>query len=324
MYTYTSFILDPQITRLAVHFRRPCDPPPEKVYRFQVEESDSWKNHSWPIQHSFMPWYSNIPVYDTEAEAQRFLEILNGHGITTRKQEGCIAIKMQLSEIELRFETVARMNRTRTKAFPYLFEDFMSYLARIHTSLEWFEYNAWADYHQVVQVGQMTEPYTNFLDLELRLQQLGLPYFKKSRSGLDSFIVSSRDRTAVFQFKFVNLDLKHYLSTDLDTRIPMCEEQESVGAAEMYDWYSDVAKSGITAQAMTFYSYNHGWPGSTEVLGVTPPHFENEELLGTPFDFCTGPSKRFDTYFKTSFDCLYFDNLKLCAPPFVLVEDLRN
>lgn len=221
-----------------------------------------------------------------------------------------MAVKPIGSQTEYRFEKVSQMNRTRTESFPYLFSDFVAYLGRIHDSLNMQEYNAWADFHHVVLVDYISQPYQNFLDFENNLQQMGLTYLKKSRNEFESFIVLTRDQTAVFQFKFMNYDRYKYLSTRLDSRIPGCDDED----AELYDWYRDLTKSGIEAQDMTLALWKAGYLERSEILAYNPPHFTNQERLGEPFDFCAGPSERFNKTFETSFGCLSLSNLKLCAP----------
>lgn len=318
VFTYTSFVLNPEVAAQAVLFRQACDPPSEKLFEMFVEDNSSWKDHTWPNPHDFLPFYSNVPVRDPEAEAHRFLDILNmSEDLTTwtvRQQEGCMAIKSPHSSVEYRFEVRAQMNRTRTKAFPFLFEDFAAYVARIHDSFQWQEWNAWGDYHHVILagLGNMAEPFDDFVNFEKRLQQKGLPYIKKGRCQFETFFVTSEDQTAVYQFKLENQQKNKYKETFCDPEIPLCDVSDTFPAAsEIYDWYFETAKTGITAPELFDVMQKRGFlPG---IRGDELPQSISDYNLTEPFDFCAGTSTRFDNFFEGRFTCLDFGDLNLCT-----------
>jgi len=312
VYTYTSFVLDPKVAARAVLFRQPCDPPAEMVYQLP-EEVGSWKNHSWPSPHSFLPFYSNVPVYDPAAEVQHLLDIMKLTGSnetwTVRQQEGCMAIKRPGSLMEYRFELPAQMNSTRTETFPYLYGDFLAYVARVSDSFQWKEWNAWADKHHVIMMGLHSAPYDRFVNFEAALQKNGLPYLKRDRAQFDTFFVLSSDQTTAWQFKFLNDEKRRYKETMLDPEIPGCTEDDAV----LYDWYSQLAKSGVTAQESVNILEKKGYI-PFELLGDELPYFNNSEKLGEAFNFCQGPTERFNAHVHNSFECQHFENLKLCLP----------
>lgn len=220
-----------------------------------------------------------------------------------------MAIQHLYNQREYRFEIPSQMNATRTEAFPYLFTDYLAYLGRIHDSFQWGEFNAWADDHHVVLMKDFGNPKA-FFELERQLQQKGLPYIKKGRCQFETIFVTTSDHLTIFQFKYLNLEKKRFRDTACDPEAPLCHEQSIPQAMEAYDWYFNSVRSDISPAEMI-----------DEVIKRQDEELKGDQLPNstldwstTPFDFCAGPSKRFDMYFETAFTCSYFDNMKLCVP----------